>query len=871
MAESILAVVEKLTNLLAEETRLLKGVKDKVETLVKQLNLIEGVVKDADAKQGGNEAYNRWLSQIRDLGYQAVDVIETYRNDSESPGFFSLKVFRLHNLNGEVNKIQSSLKELFEAKAGFGIAPNNPERDEANERRLRSWREPPAIMKEDDFIDLVEDTKVLIAQLSSMDPRYGVVSIVGMGGLGKTTLANKLYSHTKLKFDCKVFISVSKDYRKKEILYGILEGICAKKIDRSEKEEEKDLIIKVHDLLKEKSYLVILDDLWEKEDWDNLKETFPSGMMGSKVMLTTRNREVAKHAGCINPHEPRLLTEDESLELLRKKALPQHAQFPLELEKLGREMVDKCRGLPLAVVVLGGLMSGKSMEEWEILSRNSRWSIMNDVDRVSTILALSYNHLPFHLKLCFQHLGLFPEDFCIPKNELIRLWVAERFLPQQGEDTEEGVAEKCIYELINRSMVLVGMRTSRGRVKAIRIHDVLRDFSISKAKEGNFLEIYSGKGVGSRPRSFESRRLAIHGTYNDYAFLEKHTPHLRSLHFFNKVDRKIDFVYKNSKLLNVLEVTGTEYHGKQDYKALENLTQLRYLGFRGRTDMLYMPSSIGKLMNLQTLDLRHCVIISAIPDVLWKMRRLRHLLFNSESVSGNLKLDGLTQLQTLKGVSSGRWARGLVRMSYMRRLGIRLESRSSPEKLNIFNSVTTLRNLQSLSLKMQYAPYEIAEPFPPLEQLSGCVNLQKLHLIGEIKKLPGADEFPPNLGKLVLEYSKLQKDSIATLEKLPKLKMLNLDDRSYVSCELVCSPEGFPQLEVLHLKSLRSLKEWTVEQGAMMNLKHLMVHDCKELKQVSDGLKSLITLQDLEISRSPDFEHLVRRTDQDLVEFTDKN
>lgn len=465
MAESILAVVEKLANLLAEEGGLLKGVKGKVETLMKQLSLMQAVVNDADAKLSGNEAYNCWLLQIRHLGYQAVDVIETYRNYSESPGFLKFKFIRLHKVNREIDKVQSSLERLFKSKDGFNITPSsNPEVDEANQRQLRTWREPPAILKEDDYIDLVEDTKELIAQLSSMDPRHSVVSIVGMAGLGKTTLANKLYNHSDLKFECKAFVSVSKEYRRKEVLYGILDGVVgASKIDYSDKEEEKDLIIKLHNFLKERRYLVVLDDVWEKCDWYNLKEAFPRGM-GGKVMLTTRNKEVAKHAGSLNLHEPRLLTEEESLELLRKKALPQHPHFPDEyLKKLGREMVNKCGGLPLAVVVLGGLLSGKEPEEWESVYGNSRWHIMNDEDRVSKILSLSYNYLPFHLKLCFQHLSIFPEDFCIPKNKLIRLWVAERFLPQQGEDTEEGVAENCLYELINRTLVMVGMRTCRGR------------------------------------------------------------------------------------------------------------------------------------------------------------------------------------------------------------------------------------------------------------------------------------------------------------------------------------------------------------------------------------------------------------------------
>lgn len=255
------------------------------------------------------------------------------------------------------------------------------------------------------------------------------MSIVGMRGLGKTTLANKLYNTTK--FEWKAFITVSKKYRRKDILYQIHEGVTARSIVHSEKEAEKDLIIKLHNFLNDKRYLVVLDDLWEKEDWDHLKEAFPSGTMGGKVMLTTRNREVAKHAGSFNPHEPRLLTVEESLELLRKKALPRTADFTPELKILGRQMVEKCGGLPFSVVVLGGLLSRKDLEQWENVSGESRWRIMYDEDRLSTILALSYNYLPFHLKLCFQHLGIYPEDFCIPKNELIRLWAAERFLPQK--------------------------------------------------------------------------------------------------------------------------------------------------------------------------------------------------------------------------------------------------------------------------------------------------------------------------------------------------------------------------------------------------------------------------------------------------------
>ncbi|CAL2265720.1 unnamed protein product [Prunus armeniaca] len=185
-------------------------------------------------------------------------------------------------------------------------------------------------------------------------------------------------------------------------------------------EVEEEMVKQLHEFLRGRKYLVVLDDVWEKEVWDSLEVAFPtSGMAGSKVMLTTQNREGALHAdGRSIPHEPRMLTEDESLELFGKKSLPGMDYFPSDLGNLGREMVTKCGDLPLAVVVLGGLpsMKIKTKEEWE--------------HRVSAILVLSYKDLPFYLKSCFLHLGLFPEDFSIPKTQLTRLWLAEGFLPQ---------------------------------------------------------------------------------------------------------------------------------------------------------------------------------------------------------------------------------------------------------------------------------------------------------------------------------------------------------------------------------------------------------------------------------------------------------
>ena len=209
-------------------------------------------------------------------------------------------------------------------------------------------------------------------------------------------------------------------------------------------------------MLSEKRYLVVLDDIWGMEVWDGLKSAFPRGKMGSKILLTTRNWDVALHVdACSNPHQLRPLTEDESFRLLCNKAFPGAKGIPLELvqlESLAKEIVVKCGGLPLAVVVVGGLLSRKlkSSGEWKRVLQNISWHLLEEQEKIARILALSYNDLPPHLKSCFLYLGLFPEGVNIQTKKLIRLWVAEGFLLQEGEETAEGVAQKYLNELIGR-------------------------------------------------------------------------------------------------------------------------------------------------------------------------------------------------------------------------------------------------------------------------------------------------------------------------------------------------------------------------------------------------------------------------------------
>ncbi|XVF15828.1 hypothetical protein REPUB_Repub09cG0190000 [Reevesia pubescens] len=298
-------VVEKLTNLLALQAAYLDGVSQKIVELRNELRWMQSFLKDADVNQEENELMQQWVSDIRDVAYDTEEVIETYVSKAASQNTFDLvtKPFHLYKVGRKIESIRSRIREISGRRETYRVVRNGRSGGEGNaaNERLRWWRQLSPHVEEDDIIELVEDSKALLTQLTSMESRRRVVSIVGMGGLGKTTLARRLYNHNDVKnhFDCRAWIYVSKEFRRREILQGIITDVNALNRDEMEvleKLKEEELQKKLHEFLEERRYLVVLDDVWSMEVWDCLENAFPSGKTGSKVMLSTRNREVALHA-----------------------------------------------------------------------------------------------------------------------------------------------------------------------------------------------------------------------------------------------------------------------------------------------------------------------------------------------------------------------------------------------------------------------------------------------------------------------------------------------------------------------------------------------------------------------------------------------
>ncbi|XP_015577888.2 putative disease resistance protein At1g50180 [Ricinus communis] len=951
MAEAIVSLaIQRINGLLIQEAVFLSGVKEEVTRLQEELKRILCFLKDADRRQDQDERVRNWVAEIRGVAYDAEDVIETFileaatgRGEGASgimKRFTSIikKVPHIHEIRNQIESIRTKICDISSSLQTYDIkfVAKREWSSSASEMQQRLRRSYPHDEDEHviSFDAVIRDLK---AQLMIEEERLRVVSIVGIGGLGKTTLAKKVYNDNRVKqhFDCYAWAFMSQQFSVRDLLVRILtEAADKSKLESTEqgkeimkgeqpfaskletlKEEdmfksmlermkEEDLVKKLYKVLEEKRYLVVLDDIWSNEAWDCLKRAFPNGKKGSKVLLTTRNKKIASSADpWSSPVEPPFLTSNEAWELLRRKAFPNHIatenNCPPEFEKLGREMVKKCGALPLAVVVLGGLLATKkTLKEWEIVQRsvNAQFTTFlqqhNQYAEVYGILALSFHDLPFHLKPCFLYLSQFPEDWEFQKRSLIRMWIAEGFVAQPEAETDitmEDIAEHCLEELVSRCMVQVSERDHTGiGVKTFRVHDLMRDMCISKARDENFagtIEHRDSFATNTSSHFLKSaasraRRIAIHPRISGdnagkrfYVPLVKGSdPHVRSLHYFvdqgkYRITRGQEiYIIKKFKLLRVLNLKNiylSKYHMPRE---IGNLIHLRYLGLSDTglwvtTKCMFLvstslPASIGNLKSLYTLDVRNNSLQS-LPDVLWKLENLRHVLVNP-CFEGRLRLDTLAHLETLKWMRAKNLiARDAVlKLTNIRNLGVYFEE---PEEVEIVLNSINLGRLRSLKMSISNE-----KSFPSLELLSGCNHLTKLELQGRISEDPKSlhhnlGSLPVSLVKLILSCSHLKQDPMCYLEKLPNLRFLSLDDEfSCMGSKMVCSVNGFPQLEILILDKLRELEYWQIEEGSMKCLKNLYLKDLRKLRMIPTGLKFVTTLQELKVADMAAFEKRVQ-------------
>ncbi|KAL6198553.1 hypothetical protein ACLB2K_028342 [Fragaria x ananassa] len=771
-----------------------------------------------------------------------------------------------HKIAKKLQKITQMIKDIPERNQRYGVGlTGGATTFEDSQKPGQNQAEYSFSITEEELVGIEGKKQILMGWLMDEEQHQTVISVVGMGGSGKTTLAAKIFNNERVQrhFNCYAWITVSETYVTEDLFRSLI-----KELHKSKKEDippdlnamnRTDLRDVLVNYLESKRYLIVLDDVWNIEVWKEVRIALHDKGLGSRIILTTRKEDIASYFGVKgHVHHIQPLKRYEAWELFSQKAFSSNHNkaCPSELESLAWELVEKCEGLPLAIVALGGVMSSKkSPDEWQRVLKSINWHLNNNslLDPVKTLLLLSYNDLPSQLKHCFLYCSLLPEDYLIQRKRLIKLWIAEGFVERANGVTPEEVAGGYLLELCFRSMLQVAMRNGEGRPKKVKMHDLLRELALSISEKEKFGLVYDGRQA---MEEITTRRLSIHTTSDGGEI--KSGPgmsNIRSLLVFPTYMSSMCFsneLLSRFKSLRTLDLEDVQIDKLPD--AVVYLFNLRYLSLRGCSLIKELPESIGRLRNLQFLNIRNTKIES-LPQGIAKLLNLRHLIMYRQT--GNFQVfeyevgtkapSSICQLQKLQCLitieSDGDTVRLIGNLTQLTTIGI--SNLKETDEIDLWVSIKKLTLLQALALQAsneeEFLP--VKAECPPLPYL------QKLYLTGRLQKVVPWFSSLHSLTYLQLHWSRLEDDVLPHIEELPNLTKLNLSN-AYVGEEL-CFRRGFVKLVTLQLSISGSLKKIAMEKGAMPNLRELWVESCMELKALPLGLEYLSNLQTLGLKDVP--------------------
>ncbi|VAH25567.1 unnamed protein product [Triticum turgidum subsp. durum] len=854
------SLLAKLGELLLAEYKLQKGVKEDVESLELEmkgvhaaLTMVAKVPRDQLDQQ-----VKIWADELTRLSYDMEDVIDNFLVYVE--GFDPAA--NSHKLKLLVEKMTS----LFtKGKARHQIA--NAIKDiKTHAKDLADWHDRYSKVKDTsinntiypclaalyknqkDLVGIEDARDELIKRLTHGDgdvsnQQLKIVSIYGAGGLGKTTLAKAVYDSLQTKFSCKAFVPVGRNPQVNKVLKDILlELEPSKSMGDIAILDERQLINKLRDLLQNKRYFIVVDDIWDTTAWGIIKFALLDNNLGSRVITTTRLHQVATKTGDVYKLEP--LSHKLSEELFYTILSDGKGKCPYDQpSEVSKKFLQRCAGVPLAIIAIASLLRDKPMENWSMLYNSIGFGngYNKDIDDMRRILMFSYDDLPYHLRPCLLHLSIFPEDALIMKDTLIWMWVAEGFVHEEPGIGLFEIGERYFNDLVNRSMLLPVEQKQDNAIDACRVHDMVLDIICLLSKEQNFVTILDSNGKYSSSQS-KARRLAVQ-TRDE----EQHN------HLVNKSMPKLRSCYASMchismmpslscfQVLRVLDMKNCKFLENCHLEHLGKSHLLRYLSLEN-TNISELPKDIGDLKFLQTLDLRNCKIkgLPQSTSLLRKLKCLRvgsmrlctdgfeHICIEAPNWIGNL-----TSLEELSLKISGEFStfvEGLGKLTELRVLGCDLRGHLDERSMKtLVGSVCKLEKIQILHLEdldewseMETDTYWAGYK-PPRE-------LRDLSMSSTFSRLPAwiNSSLLPNLSKLKMDLYHFEEPDVVNLGGLPKLcDMGNLWIDSYIEF-----PDGaFPKLRYCGIHapfwflpgSMRSLECITFGFGTMWYMRDAVI------------------------------------------------
>ncbi|GLU14907.1 hypothetical protein SLE2022_314480 [Rubroshorea leprosula] len=895
MAETFLGpvieeAISKLASFTARQIRFAWGLEKELSKLRNSLNLIQLVLQNAEEQQS-EAAIRHWLQGLKDIAYDMVDVldeveyevlqqkVEAQSQVKQVRKFFSPSnpiAFRF-NMANKIKKINESLVKVREdAVFTTLVARNTSHRVGKSQPDTHSFLDPKFESRRDK--DVTEIVHLLTEQRSHQYP-ISVISLIGMAGVGKTTLAKLLKKEIeKIKmFDEVAWVCVSDDFDERKILKGMLEyhdqnagGI-----------NNIDVLLKrLEEKLEKKTFLLVLDDVWE--DNSNTWATF-SGLLskfvktsGNSIVVTTRKEGVALSIAKYLPlqrHHLKKLSDDDCWLIIKEKVFgsTEASEADHQLEAIGRDIAEKCGGLPLIANVLGGTMRNvQGGDGWLSIKNKIDWNL-EDSDQIKYVLKPSFDHLPSHLKKCFSFCSIFPKDFLFAKDDLVQHWMAQGYLHSSSQEIMEDIGNNYVIDLLSNSLFQDVERDKYGNIISFKMHDAVHDLALL-ISEGETLIL---KNDSIHENSCIRHLRVPSGAVVDPTILRGVAPKLHSLFL------EVDF-YSMSKvdLKSIRSLTLKKADGDKLPVSPSKLKHLRYLDISG-TKIRALPKSFTKLYSLQTLKLIYCYHLQKLPDGVENLISLRHFYFDNDKLMPR-NIGRLTSLQTLSlfavGKEEGYHIEELGCLSQLRALRICnlefVKSKSEATKANMEQKT----KLYELRLEWGRNKEEGDNSYEEvLEGLQPPSNLKKLSIGGYMgEKFPSWMEKGVNLsGDTFLLNNLLELElhgcgecmDIPSLGFLPNLQVLSMGGMEKVKSmgskfylnrsNIASSSHGggdtiilFPALKNLSIGDMGSLEEWAEIEGVIVfpRLEKLQIWGCPKLKTWSMcGFASHHKLFELEI------------------------